>query len=45
MANIWRKKEQFFRVTTSRHFENRRREDPVDDITIAALKHVTVWKI
>ena len=39
------KKRAIFQVTTIRHFENRRREDPVDDSAIAAPKHVTVWKI
>ena len=39
------KTKAIFQVTTIRHFENRRREDPVDDIAIAAPKHVTVWKI
>ena len=39
------KKRTIFQVTTIRHFENCRREDPVDDSAIAAPKHVTVWKI
>ena len=38
------KKRAIFQVTI-RHFENRRREDPVDDSAIASPKHVTVWKI